>query len=92
MSLTETELHQEELGQLRRLVQSPAWDLYKARVLKRVESNEREKAKALREYKADQAVILQSRIDGLRESLDIIHQYMEGLEDSLQPNENPAYA
>ena len=88
MPLSPTELREEELGQLRRLVQSPAWELFKTRVLKRVESSEREKAKALRESKAEQAVILQARIDGLKESLDLIYQYMEGLQDQ---EEVPAY-
>ena len=88
MPLSPTELREEELGQLRRMVQSPAWELFKTRVLKRVESSEREKAKALRESKAEQAVILQARIDGLKESLDLIYQYMEGLQDQ---EEVPAY-
>ena len=89
MPLSPTELREEELGQLRRLVQSPAWELFKARVLKRVESSEREKAKALRESNSQQAVILQARIDGLKESLDLIYQYMEGLQD--QEESVPAY-
>ena len=89
MPLSPTELREEELGQLRRLVQSPAWELFKARVLKRVESSEREKAKALRESNSGQAVILQARIDGLKESLDLIYQYMEGLQD--QEEGVPAY-
>jgi len=93
MSLSPMELHEEELGQLRRLVQSPAWDLFRTRVLKRVESNEREKARALRESKPEEAMRLQSRIDGLKESLDLIGQYMEGLEESLRKDESiPAYS
>ena len=92
MPLSPMELHEEELGQLRRLVQSPGWELFKVRVLKRVESSEREKAKALREGNSQQAVILQARIDGLKESLDTIYQYMEGLAEELQKEESvPAY-
>ena len=91
MPLSPTELHEEELGQLRRLVQSPGWELFKTLVLKRVESNEREKAKALRELKSEQAVILQARIDGLKESLDVIYQYMEGIEADLKQEDVPAY-
>ena len=60
-------------------------------MLKRVESNEREKAKALRELKSEQAVILQARIDGLKESLDVIYQYMEGIEADLKQEDVPAY-
>ena len=93
MPVSPTERHEEELGQLRRLVQSPGWGLFSSRVLKRVESSEPEKAKALRESRTSEAVMLQARIDGLKESLDLIHQYMEGLQDDLQPKEtSSAYA
>ena len=84
MPLSPMELCEEELGQLRRLVQSPAWELFKARVLRRAEFNEREKAKALRESKPEEAMRFQARIDGLKESLDLIYQYMEGLEEGLK--------
>ena len=81
MPLSPTELRDEELAQLRRLVQSPAWDLYKTHVLKRVVRNEQEKAKALRESNPTLAVQLQARIDGLLESLNVIAQAMEGLHE-----------
>lgn len=89
MPLSPTELQGEHLGQLRRLVQSPGWDLYKAHVLKRVESSEREKAKFLREGKSLEAMAQQHRIDGMKDSLDTIHQYMEGIEELLTV-EDPA--
>ena len=90
MPLSPMELHEEELGQLRRLVQSPGWGLFNNLVHKRVQSREQEKARVLRASKPEemaQAVRFQAEIDGLRESLDLVHQYMEGLEEDLQPKE-----
>ena len=90
MALTPQELHVEELGQLRRLVQSPAWSLFKVRVQKRVEFKDLEKARHLREGRLQEAAVVQAQVDGLRESMDLIHQYMEGLEEELRVPE-PAY-
>ena len=89
MPLSPTELRDEALVQLRRLVQSPGWDLYRTQVSKRVARSESEKAKLLREEKYQAAALEQGRVDGLREALDTIHQYMEGLEVP-EPGE-PAY-
>ena len=89
MPLSPTELREEALVQLRRLVQSPGWDLYRTQVTKHVQRSESEKAKLLREEKYQAAALEQGRVDGLREALDAIHQYMEGLEVP-EPGE-PAY-
>jgi hypothetical protein len=48
-------------------------------VLKRVESRERERAKLQRELKPQESYGEQRQIDGLRESLDLIHRVMEGM-------------
>ena len=89
MALSPMELREEALVQLRRLVQSPGWDLYRTQVTKRVQRSESEKAKLLREHNYQAAALEQGKVDGLREALDTIAQYMEGLE---VPEENePAY-
>ena len=87
MPLSPTELHEEELVQLRRLAQSQGWALFSTRVLKRVASSEREKARCLREGQTDAAIRLQARIDGLKESLDLLQQAMDGIAEDLQPKE-----
>ena len=83
MPLSPTETHAEELGQLRRLAQSPAWGLFSSRVLKRVASSEQEKARLLRESNLQQAMAMQCRVDGLREALDMLPQMIE----EVQPKE-----
>ena len=84
MALSPMETHDEELGQLRRLAQSPAWGLFSSRVLKRVASSEQEKARLLREGMLQQAMAMQCRVDGLREALDILPQLIE----EVQPKED----
>ena len=87
MPLSPMELHDEALGQLRRLVQSPGWDLYSSLVLKRVQSSEQEKAKGLREALFEQALWLQGQIDGLRAALDLLPQEIDRLEAEVHPAE-----
>ena len=87
VNLPATEPQAEELAALRQLVQSPGWAHFNHLVLKRVESNEREKAKALRDQNPSLAMSLQARVDGLRESLDLIVQRMEGLHEVLEEAE-----
>ena len=79
MPLSTTELREEQLGQLSRLVQSPGWGLYRTRVEQCVVRNELVKAKLLRELKLQEAAQLQSRLDGLREALDLMDQYIDSL-------------
>ena len=54
-----------------------------------MQRSESEKAKLLREEKYQAAALEQGRVDGLREALDAIHQYMEGLE--VPEDSSPAY-
>lgn len=54
-----------------------------------MQRSESEKAKLLREEKYQAAALEQGRVDGLREALDTIAQYMEGLEVPVEGE--PAY-
>lgn len=80
------ESHEEDLSQLSRLVQSPAWALYSSRVLKQVQSSEQEKARALREANWPLASRLQGRSDGLREAVDLLPQLCEELQRLVKPD------
>ena len=93
MPLSPMEHHEADLVQLRQLVLSPGWALYKARVLKQVQSRDRERARLQREMKQMESYGEQRQIDGLNEALDVIHQYMEGLSEDLQQSDTePAYS
>lgn len=57
-------------------------------MLKRVLSNEAEKAKALREAHPDEAMRLQSLVDGLRMALDLLPQTVDLMEQAQHLQES----
>ena len=88
MALSEVELKQEDLGQLRRLAQSPAWGLLSTRLQRLVQRSESEKARLLREGKPDslqQASRYQGEVDGLTRAMTELTRYIDEL--SAQPEE-----
>ena len=90
MALEEQELREEQLAQLRRLAQSPAWGLYKTRLLRLVECKQREKARFLREGNLQQAASEQWYVDGVQKAVEELDIYMKEL--SHQEESFPAYA
>jgi len=82
MPLSEMELRQEDLGQLRQLVQSPGWELLKARLVRLGQRSESEKARLLRSAKPEelqQAIRYQGEVDGLTKAITEIERYMAEL-------------
>ena len=76
MALTVPETQEADLAQLRRLAQSPGWELYRARVQRLVQRNEAEKAKFLRTGDTSKAAALQHQVDGLVQALNELYFYM----------------
>ena len=92
MALSETELRQEDLGQLRRLVQSPGWELLTSRLLRLVQRSESEKARLLRDGKPEslqQASRYQGEVDGIQRALTEVERYMKEL--AAEPGEPPTF-
>ena len=88
MALSEVELRQEDLGQLRRLVQSPGWGLLTARLARLVQRSESEKARLLREAKPEslqQATRYQGEVDGIQRALKEVERYMDELSAAPEP-------
>ena len=88
MALSDQELHQEDLGQLRRLAQSPGWALLITRLQRLVQRSESEKARLLRDGKPEslqQASRYQGEVDGLTRAMTELTRYMDEL--SAQPEE-----
>ena len=93
MALKPKEVVEGELAQLRALVQSPGWDLFRAHALKRAQSRDKARANLQRECKHELAYGELRQIDGIHETLDLIHQVMEGMASSVRVEEtSPAYA
>ena len=92
MALLEAEVAEEQLGQLRRLAQSPAWGLFKTHLMKHVESSEREKAQFLRDEQVHRATMLQGRIDGMFCALELLGKQIAEYEKQLKTSEaEPVY-
>ena len=92
MALTEQELHQEELAQLRLLAQSPGWALLGARLNESVRRNEAEKASLLREGiqgKEARVSYLQGVVDGLDQGQKLLTRAIEEL--SHEALQEPLY-
>ena len=88
MALSEVELRQEDLGQLRRLVQSPGWVLLTTRLQRLVQRSESEKARLLRDGKPEslqQSIRYQGEVDGLTRAMTELTRYMDEL--SAAPEE-----
>ena len=79
MALSPTEVSEENLAQLQRLVQSPGWGLFKTRLTKRVASRELAKDQYLREEKHHLATLELGRVEGLREAVEDLFRYIEEL-------------
>ena len=93
MSLEQAELRQEQLLQLRRLAQSPGWELLRQRLSQLVQRSESEKASLLREsYEGleTRASYLQGQVDGLQAAVAELTRYEKELEQQSVPIE-PAY-
>ena len=77
--LSQTELQEEAVVQLRQLAQSPGWALYQARLRSLSRSNEAAKADALRAGEEHDAILHQGMVDGLDISLRELDRYIERL-------------
>ena len=92
MPLSAMEVRQEDLAQLKRLVQSPAWGLLSNRLARLVQRSESEKARLLREGKPEslqQATRYQGEVDGLQRALTEVNRYIDEL--SATPEEPPTF-
>ena len=92
MPLEETELREEQLQQLRRLAQSPGWELLRRRLGQLVQRSESEKASLLRDGlqgKETRASYLQGKVDGLEVAVQELSRYEKELEQQVQ--DTPAY-
>lgn len=83
MDLKEINLDQRDL--LLRLKRSPAWDLYRTHLSKRVSDKEAEKAGYLRRNDAHRAVLLQGQLDGLNEALTLLDKALTMLASEEEP-------
>ena len=93
MSLEQAELRQEQLLQLRRLAQSPGWELLRQRLSQLVQRSESEKASLLRESyegRETRASYLQGQVDGLQAAVAALTRYDKELEQQSVLSE-PAY-
>ena len=93
MSLEQAELRQEQLLQLRRLAQSPGWELLRQRLSQLVQRSESEKASLLRESyegRETRASYLQGQVDGVQAAVNELTHYEKELEQQIVPTE-PAY-
>ena len=93
MSLEQAELRQEQLLQLRRLAQSPGWELLRQRLSQLVQRSESEKASLLRdsyEGRETRASYLQGQVDGLQAAVAELTRYEKELEQQSVLSE-PAY-
>ena len=77
--LEETELREEQLKELKLLVQSPGWVLFRNRLRERLQHKEREKAGFLLAGKLHEAVIVQGYINGLSDYERIVEDHMSKL-------------
>ena len=92
MPLEETELREEQLQQLRRLAQSPGWELLRQRLRALVQRSESEKANLLRDNvqgRETRASYLQGQVDCLTVAMTELGRYEKDLEQQAQ--ELPAY-
>ena len=80
----ETELRDEQLRELKLLVQSPGWVLYRNRLQERVQHKEREKASFLLAGKLHEAVVSQGYINGLSDYERIVEDYMAKLTHKVE--------
>ena len=80
----ETELRDEQLRELKLLVQSPGWVLYRNRLQERVQHKEREKAAFLLRGSLHEAVVAQGYISGLSDFERILEDYMAKLKVTVE--------
>ena len=93
MSLEQAELRQEQLLQLRRLAQSPGWELLRQRLSQLAQRSESEKASLLRDSYAGRetrASYLQGQVDGVQAAVAELTRYEKELEQQSAPTA-PAY-
>ena len=90
MPLTDKEQLQEELAELRRLAQSPAWDLYSSHLRQLVIRAEEEKALHLRKNDTHRAILIQGQVDGMKRALDALDKMISSV--NLNKDESiPSY-
>ena len=89
MAVSPQEQHKEELVRLRQLSHSPEWALYQAQLAQLKQRNEVEKAQALRAGKLHEAVLLQGRGEGIKESSVALDKMIQVL--SSEGDAPPAY-
>ena len=82
--LEETELREEQLREMKLLVQSPGWVLYRNRLHERVLHKEREKAAFLLAGKLHEAIVAQGYITGLSDYERIVDDYMAKLTHKVE--------
>ena len=80
----EMELRDEQLRELKLLVQSPGWVLFRNRLQERVQHKEREKADFLLRGMLHEAVIAQGYINGLVSVEKTLADYMERLKVTIE--------
>ena len=82
MPLNEAEVKAEDLQQLKQLVRSPAWAMYRTRLLKLAQRRESGKASLLRQASSDlgEARYAQGIIDGLEQAMSEIDKSIQELE------------
>ena len=80
MALSQVELQEEAVQQLRQLAQSPGWALYVARLRSLSRSRSKEKALALRGNRVNDAMLAQGHQDGLEEAVEELPRYLKRLQ------------
>ena len=80
MALSQVELQEEAVQQLRQLAQSPGWALYAARLRSLSRSRSKEKALALRGHRVNDAMLAQVHQDGLEEAVEELPRYLKRLQ------------
>ena len=80
MALSQVELQEEAVQQLRQLAQSPGWALYAVRLRSLSRSRSKAKAESLRSDRMNEAMRLQGEQDGLEMAVEELPRYLKRLQ------------